>query len=145
MAGAPNPDGPSRPIGVEIALSGGIFVIVVVLIGVATIGSVGPLAIPYILLSFLPGLAVWVPLLIAARRLTRERSITARVLASAAAALIAIGVNIAVVMLVIAPLGGYWGLYVVFAFVASIVFIVAALVAAFVAHLGAATAARRSR
>jgi hypothetical protein len=143
MAAAPV-DGPSRPLALEFGLGAGILVAIVVIIGVATIGTIGPLSIPYILLSFLPGLLVWVPLLIAARRLTRDRSISARVLASAAAALVAIGVNTVVVMLVVAPLGGYWGLYVTFAFVASIVFLLAALVAAFVVHLGAG-AARRTR
>jgi hypothetical protein len=143
MAAAPQ-DGPSRPLGLEIALAAGILVVIVVVIGVATIGSIGALAIPYLLLSFLPGLVLWVPLLIGARRLTRERSISARVLASAAAAIIAIALNAAIVLLVTTPLGSYWGLYVAFAFVASIVFLIAALVAAFVVHLGA-SAARRPR
>lgn len=145
MTEARIPDGPSRPVGLEIGLGAGILVVISVVIGVATIGTAGPLAVPYVLLSFLPGLVVWVPLLLVARRLTHERSITARVLASAAAALVAIGVNSAIVMLVISPLGGYWGLYIVVAIVASIVFIVAALIAAFVVHLGASAAARRSR
>ena len=145
MAAARIADGPSRPVGLELGLGAGILVAIVVVIGIVTIGSIGPLAIPYTLLSFLPGLVAWIPLLIVARRLTNERSVAVRVLASAVAALIAIGLNFAVVMLVIAPLGGYWGLYVVFAVVASIVFLVGALVAAFIVHLGAGTAARRSR
>ena len=138
MAGARMTDGPSKPVGLELALGGGILVVVLVVIGIAIVGSLGPLAIPYVLLAFLPGLIAWVPLLLAARRLTSERAVGVRVLASAAAAIIAIGVDFVVVLLVIAPLAGGWDLYVVFAIVASIVFLVGALVAAFVVHLGAA-------
>ena len=143
MADAPTPDGPSRPVALELGLGAGILVVVSVAIGIATVSSLGAPAVPYLVLSFLPGLIAWVPLLLVARRITSERSVAARVLASALAALAAIGLNLAVVMLVIVPLGGDWGLYVTFSFVASIVFLVAALVAAFVVHLGAPV--RRSR
>jgi hypothetical protein len=142
---APISDGPSRPVAAELGIGGGILVAIVVVIGIITLGSIGPLVIPYTLLSFLPGLVVWVPALIVARRLSRERSVAVRVLASAVAALIAIALNFAVVMLVISPLGGYWGLYLVFALVASIVFLVGALVAAFIVHLGAGTVAHHAR
>ncbi len=141
---AASTDGPSRPLGLEIGLTVGILAVIVFGIGLATIGTIGPLAIPYILLSFVPGLLAWVPLLILARRRTGDRPISRRVLASAGAALLAIVVNSAVVALVVAPLGGYWGLYVAFAFVASIVFLMGALVAAFVVHLGAGSV-RRAR
>jgi hypothetical protein len=141
-AGAP--DGPSRPLGVELGLGGGILVVTLVAIGIATVDSLGALAVPYFLLSFLPGLLAWVALLIIARRLTRERPVGARVAASTLAALAAIAIDAVVVLLVIAPLSGYWGLYVVFVVVDAIVFLVAALVAAFVVHLSAG-AGRRSR
>jgi hypothetical protein len=137
MTAARIADGPSRPVGLELGLAAGILVVVTVVIGIATIGSLGSLAIPYLLLSFLPGLLVWVPLLLVSRRLARTRSAGLRVLGSVVAALIAIGVDFVVVTLIVAPLAGYWGLFVAFAFIESIVFLAAALVAAFIVHLGA--------
>jgi len=138
-------EGPSRPIGVELGLGAGITVALMVVTGIATIASIGLAALTFYVFAFVVGLVVWIPLLVAARRITRARSVGARVAASAAAALIAIAINIAVVALVAGQLGGYWGLYLTFAAVDSVIFLIAALVAAFVAHLGAPSAARRSR
>ncbi len=139
MASAPT-DGPSRPFGVEFGLGAGITIVLTVIIGVVTIGAVGMAGLLYFAFSFLVGLVVWIPLLLVARRITRERPAPARVLASAIAALLAIGINFLVVVALIVPLGGYYGLYLVFAIIESIIFLVAALAAAFVSHL---TAARR--
>jgi hypothetical protein len=138
-------DGPSRSFGLEFGLGAGILVVLLVVIGIATVGSIGALGIPYSMLAFLPGLIAWVPLLLVARRITRERRVAARVLASTAAALLAIGIDLGVVVLVITPLGGgYWGLWIVFALVASIGFLAAAIVAALVVHLGAGVRPSRS-
>ncbi len=130
-------DGPSKPFGIEFGLGAGITIVLTVIIGVVTIGSVGLAGLIYFVFGFLVGLLVWIPLLIVARRVTRERPAPARVFASALAALAAIGINLLVVLLVIVPLGGYYGLYLVFAIVESIIFLVAALAAALVLHLAA--------
>ena len=142
MAAAP-PDGPSRPIGVEFGIGGGILVVTIVAIGIAAVSSLGQFAIPYFLLSFTPGILAWIPLLIVARRMTRDRTVARRVAASVGAAVLAIAIDVAVVMLVIAQFGGYWGLYLVLALVTGILFLFATVVAAFIVHLGAA--ARPSR
>jgi hypothetical protein len=143
--GAASIDGPSRPFGVEFALGAGITVVLMAIIGVATMSSIGLAGLLFYVFAFVVGLVAWIPLLLVARRITRQRRAGVRVVASASAALLAIALNFAVVAAVAGSLGGYWGLYIAFAAVDSVVFLVAALVAAFVAHLGASVATRRSR
>lgn len=138
-------DGPSRPFGLEFALGIGVTVVFIVVVAVSTVAAAGEDALLYSVLAFIVGLLVWMPLLLLARRISADRPAAVRVLASALAALVAIGINLLAVFLIISPIGGYYGFYVVLAVVDSIGFLVAALVAAFIVHLTGSPAQRTSR